>query len=142
MPTTNKTFAPEAANRSLVLVKRVVADVVVCARRLADLHELAEAARSGGSLDASRDVQLELSNTAGRLKSCLDELDDIGVVLTDEAAGIVDFPCLADGTEVCLFWRLGEPAVGAWHELGESCLTRQPLRTLPAEPILASARAR
>jgi hypothetical protein len=137
-----KTFTPAAANRSLVLLKRIVADVVDHARRLGDLHELAEAARSGDSLDASRDVQLALSNTAGRLQTCLRELDDIGVALTDEAAGIVDFPCLADGTEVRLCWRLGEPVVGAWHEVGESCLTRRPLETLPAEPMLASARTR
>ena len=39
------------------------------------------------------------------------------VELKDPFIGLIDFPCLMDGREVYLCWRLGEPELAHWHEL-------------------------
>ena len=39
-----------------------------------------------------------------------------GLVLRDPDAGLVDFPSERDGREIYLCWRLGEPAIGWFHD--------------------------
>lgn len=41
--------------------------------------------------------------------------------------GLLDFPTTWDGRWVYLCWRLGEPRVMAWHEIGAGYPGRQPL---------------
>ncbi|MBS3734405.1 MAG: DUF2203 domain-containing protein [Phycisphaerae bacterium] len=132
-------FTPQQADRALVLVRRVLADIVTLYRRLLDLQEAVEATEgaAGGSAAAARE---ELIDTAERLHGCLAELDEIGVELKDWDRGVVDFPCRAGGREVRLCWRRGEPSVAHWHDVhpdsgtyGRNCADdRHPLRTLPS----------
>ncbi len=131
-----KYFSPSSANDSLVLVKRVVADVMRYSMRLSEVLEMLEAAEK--ARDNGRIMQLGtfFSAVAGQLRSCLEELDELGIVMTDSALGIIEFPCIADGTEVRLCWRHGEQAVMAWHEVGESYPVRRPIHTLPVTPDL------
>jgi hypothetical protein len=39
-----------------------------------------------------------------------------GLVLRDPDAGLVDFPSERDGRDIYLCWRLGEPAIGWYHD--------------------------
>ena len=55
------------------------------------------------------------------------ELAQLGVRCTDHGAGLVDFPAVLDGRPVELCWRLGEPAVQYWHEIGAGSASRRPL---------------
>ncbi len=41
--------------------------------------------------------------------------------------GLLDFPTTFDGRWVYLCWRVGEPAVQAWHEVDGGFAGRQPL---------------
>ena len=113
-------FTPEEANSSLVLVRRVVADVVGHYDRLVEVHETVEALETAGRLGQLEDARDELVFTADRIRICLEELEEVGVELCDWALGIVDFPALVDGREVRLCWRADEPLVTHWHEL-DSC---------------------
>jgi len=126
-------FTLAEANRSLVLVRRIVADVIVEHARMLDLQELLEAAEDKQADEQADEARRALLKTAGRLRSCLAELDDVGVELADWSLGVVDFPCLAGGRQVQLCWQYGESKVGHWHELGAGFTGRQGLDTLPQE---------
>jgi len=123
-------FSLEDANKSLVLVRRIVADVVGHYDRLVEVHETVEALETAGRLGQVEDVRDELVATADRIRICLEELEEVGVELCDWELGIVDFPALADGREVRLCWRADEPRVMHWHELDSCHLGRYEIATL------------
>jgi len=130
-----KYFAVAEADRALVLIKRIIADVVCHYSRLGDLQEALEACPD----EQAEAVRRDLLATIERLQSCLEELDDAGVELVDWSRGIVNFPCVADGRCVYLCWEHGEKRIGFWHETDEGFAERQPLDALPAETIVATA---
>lgn len=121
-------FALTEANRALVLVKRIVADIVRRYARLGDLQEVLETA----SGPAAEDVRAELLDVIERLQTHLEELDDIGVELVDWSRGIVNFPAKVDGRCVLLCWQPGEDRITYWHEAEDGLAGRQPIENLPA----------
>lgn len=120
-----KFFTIEHANRTLPLVRRIVEDivaqyqVVVEAQRHA--HELPEKA----SAEQRRAAEDASHAAVEKLRGLAEELAEIGCELKDWATGLIDFPSIRDGREVYLCWRLGEPAVGFWHELDTGYNGRQ-----------------
>lgn len=132
-------FTVDEANRALVLVRRIVADIVAGYRRLMDLQETLEAMRDRQK-PACDDIRQELVRMVERLQDCLAELEEVGVELKDWAVGLVDFPCRWHGRVVCLSWQNGEPRVSFWHESGDGSATRMPLANLLMEEMAAAAR--
>jgi hypothetical protein len=57
----------------------------------------------------------------------VERLEELGVVIKDLDAGLVDFPALRDGDDVLLCWRVGEPSVEFWHDLEEGFAGRKPI---------------
>jgi len=110
-------FTPDEANSSLVLVRRVVADVIAHYDRLTEIHETVEALETAGRMGQVEEARDELVRSADKIRICLEELEDVGVELRDWALGIVDFPALVDGREVQLCWQAGEQYVEHWHEV-------------------------
>ena len=51
----------------------------------------------------------------------------MGCFLKDIETGLVDFYALHEGRVVYLCWRLGEPQVSFWHEVGRGFTYRQPI---------------
>ncbi len=132
-PANRRYFTVDEANRALVLVKRIVSDVIVEYAELVDLQEMVEAAEEFGPSQELAGAHDRLVQTVDRLQRCLEELDQVGVELKDWSMGLVDFPCFANGREVCLCWRYGEKKVGFWHETHEGFASRKDISTLPAE---------
>ncbi len=132
-------FTVAAANRALVLVRRIVSDVIVEYARLVDLQEMLDAAEKASALAEADSARQELVLTVDRLQSCLEELDQVGVELKDWSLGLVDFPCRLGRREVYLCWRYGESCIGHWHESDEGFAGRRPIETLsmeqPATPV-------
>ncbi len=135
LPLAGVCFTPEQANKALVLVRRIVADIVTGYRRLIDLQEIIEAAQHNATRDRCDAARKELIRMVERLQSCLEELDDVGVELRDWALGVVSFPSRFDGRDICLNWQHGEPTVAYWHEVDENFGNRQPLSTLMMEQV-------
>ena len=125
-------FTLGEANKALVLVKKIVGDVVTDYRRLLDLHEMIESGAALGAMDRTEAAKDELVEVAERLRNCLQELEDIGVDLIDWAKGVVAFPCLVDGRDVCLCWEFGQTSVSYWHDVTEGVEGRKPIATFPA----------
>lgn len=130
-------FTLAEANRALVLVRRIIADIISDYVDLTDLQETLEAAEQAGVRHHIEDTKEQLLTTIDRVQSCARELDEIGVELKDWMLGVVGFDCRADGREVTLCWRADDVEVLFWHEVYEDYSARRPIATLPVEPVPA-----
>jgi len=131
-----RVFTLAEADRALVLVKRVVSDVMTEYARVLDLQESLEAAETSAP-EQYRQLRLELIRSAGKLRTFVEELEDVGVELKDWSLGVVDFPCLAGGRNVCLCWRHGDEGIRYWHEVDAGLAGLQPITTLPSDGAYA-----
>jgi hypothetical protein len=130
-------FTVDDANRTLPLVRMIVQDVVGLYGDLKRRRERLVSLRSrqGGKARGSADpyeaeviqMEAELEADVERLDEFLEELRRIGAELRDPETGLVEFPSQLEGREVCLSWRLGEPAVNFWYEADAGFAERQPL---------------
>src|SRR5262245_12073741 len=99
-----KYFTLDEANRMLPLVRAIVQDITTLYQSLTERAQL------------SQELSDEMDRDEDRLHECLDELNKLGVEFKGFDMGLVDFPCWQDGREICLCWKLGEPAIDFWHE--------------------------
>ena len=125
-----KFFTIEQANRSLVLVSRVVCDIVAHFDRLLELQDAMDRAERTHARQSFIRVQEDIRSTFGRLQRCRQEIEDMGATLKDWGKGIVHFPCIAHGREIYLCWRFNEPQIAFWHEIGSCLADRRPILTL------------
>ena len=124
-------FTVEQANRTLPLVRRIVEDIVLGYRRWRVRIDEFEVAAINSRADApdprAAALEREALALAAEIAGYEVELAQIGVRCANHDAGLVDFPGVLDGRPVDLCWRLGEPAVQYWHEIGASAGARRPL---------------
>jgi len=57
--------------------------------------------------------------SAARLKSIVQQVQELGCVIKDLDMGLIDFPTEFGGSEVYLCWKLGEDGIGFWHGVDE-----------------------
>ncbi len=86
------------ARRRLIASARVVRERVIA--------DPGGVAADPGHFEAAETLRAELAHLA-----------DLGVVLRDPDAGLVDFPGEVEGRRVWLCWREGEERVAHYHEL-------------------------
>ena len=72
-------------------------------------------------------IEEELEKDGQQLQDYVHELRELGVEPKNGLEGLIDFPCLMDGREVYLCWRLGEAEVLFWHDLDSGFAGRQAL---------------
>jgi hypothetical protein len=127
-------FTPEQARAALddvrPLVERLVehrADLLAAQARLAELA--AGVAGNGGGIDPAKPSAFLAAAEAAEagIGDTVAALQELGAVVKDLDAGLVDFPSERDGTLVFLCWQLGEDTVAYWHGLEEGFAGRQPL---------------
>ena len=69
----------------------------------------------------------EVRSLRNQVRGQIQPVIDRGVLVRDPGRGLVDFPALRDGLEVCLCWLMGEEAIGFWHDVDAGFPGRQPL---------------
>ena len=108
-----KSFTPAQANRTLPLVKRIVAEILDKGRELA---ALAASRREQGAA-AAGELQLRMDSVEMEMRDLLGELERIGCSYKDWGfeQGLVDFPGEIDGRSVLLCWRSDEESVRWYH---------------------------
>ena len=111
-------FSLARANRSLPLVRRIVADIRHASQKVADYHEQLERLIEQGDSQRSRQSMLELNKAGQQYRRFCQELEQLGCSLSNGLAGAVDFPAVMAGKEVVLCWRLGESAISRWKYPG------------------------
>jgi hypothetical protein len=109
-------FTPYEANRTLPLVRSIVADILACGRAI---RERAEGVAGEASSNELRE----------RLRDLLGELGRIGCEYKDWdfERGLIDFPGEVDGVRVLLCWRSDEPAVAHYHGHLDGYAGRRPI---------------
>ena len=125
-------FTLDQADRALVLVRRILADVLDNYQRVLDEQEMLDVHQRKGLTENARATQGRIIRLVERLQSFSDELVEIGVEMKDWAAGIVDFPAWLDGREIQFCWQYGEEGILHWHEIDDGCAGRRPIQMLPA----------
>jgi hypothetical protein len=121
-------FTVEEANRTLVLVGRIVGDITArygeYLRLRDEAQTLSNDIQAAEALEQLRQRSAELVVELNRLKS---ELEAIGCVLKDWQRGLVDFPAIREGEEIWLCWKPGEPEITHWHGIDEGFAARREL---------------
>jgi hypothetical protein len=79
-------------------------------------------APAGREEDAQRLVSL-----AGEITAAVERVNELGCLVKDLEAGLVDFYSLQDGEPVFLCWQYGERAVSHWHGIEEGFAGRRPI---------------
>jgi hypothetical protein len=129
-----KVFTLEEANRLVPQVRisiRLMQKAVEEAERLRDAFEVLDLL---GAADEVSPEHGEYVEKRERLQFCRDtfreeheRLAQSGALLRDLQAGLVDFHALREGRLVFLCWRLGEEAIGYWHEIDSGLAGRRPI---------------
>ncbi len=127
-------FTVTQANKTLPLVKRIVADILEDYRVWRDLmrqFELlsADATDETGESEEQVTLRTQVDDAARRINAYMDELAQIGCVFKGFEQGLVDFHSKRDDRDVLLCWKHGEPAVEHWHELEGGFDGRQPVES-------------
>ncbi len=120
-----KFFTLGEANRSLVLVRKIVRDILslYCKAKLIEEQysvldkEIDRAKRS--------ELKSRYQQIFCQLKVYERELQEIGCHLRDWQTGAVEWPAILDEREIYLCWRMGEDKVEYWHEAYESFAGRR-----------------
>ncbi|MGA3026142.1 MAG: DUF2203 domain-containing protein [Bryobacteraceae bacterium] len=84
----------------------------------------------GGALVDSREllnVRARREASVTLLRQTIESIQDLGCLIKDLDTGLVDFPTLYRGQEVCLCWKLGEAEIAWWHETEEGFAGRKPI---------------
>lgn len=61
------------------------------------------------------DVKHRRDEAGVKLKDTIEQVQEFGCVVKDLDMGLIDFPTLLRGEEVCLCWKLGEAKIEYWH---------------------------
>lgn len=120
-------FTIDRAHKALPLVRRVVEDIVKYYRVLLDVQREYQNAIGLGPSDVLEEIRDRRQQIMNRLNDFAEELQSIGCEIKDYELGLVDFPSVMGGREVYLCWKLGEDAIGFWHEVYTGYASRQPL---------------
>jgi hypothetical protein len=127
-----KHFTLAEANRTLPLVKRIVADIVALHPQWRDLvyrYELvaAQSRPDWGESPEQIGLRSDVERVARQINDYLLELEQIGCVFKGFDQGLVDFYGRLDGRDICWCWKAGEERIEHWHELDTGYGGRQPI---------------
>ena len=92
--------------------------------------ELARFRDTNGNVNHADELKAREDRIRGlvyRMERYVSQLVAWDITLRDIETGLVDFPALVNGRQVCLCWRLGEERIGFWHELDAGFTGRRPL---------------
>ena len=128
-----KRFTLEEARRLIPQVARLLAEAVALRAGYAEAEQAirssAERIMMMGGVNVNRDAARlshnRLASCAARLKSALEEFESLGCQVKDLDTGLVDFPTVYRGEDVCLCWKLGEPDIRFWHRADEGFAGRK-----------------
>lgn len=122
-----KYFSLAEANRSIVLVRRIVADIVRDYQELCELHAAWRAHDAAGDTRRAEQGRERYAWVTDHLSELQEELEKVGCEMKDYRLGLVEFPALLDGRQAYLCWQIGEDRVTHWHEMDTDYTHRRPI---------------
>lgn len=122
-----RVFTLEHANRTLPLVKRIVADMVKQFKLVCSLEDRCHMRRPRVTQEEHQAIRKRYEVELDNLRDLCEELAAVGCELKDWRRGLIDFLSTRDGRQIELCWQLGEDKIEHWHEVGAGFAGRQPL---------------
>ena len=95
-------FTVEQANKAIPYISKIVSDIRDTYRDALDLQQRIE---FPNPTDDQAQIHQEYEHTVENLNRYVDELHKVGVELKDYSLGLIDFPGIHEGREVCICWR-------------------------------------
>jgi hypothetical protein len=90
---------------------------------------------NGGSPDPGLEGQAwRFRSLVNEINTIVEQVNEMGCLVKDLDAGLVDFYGVREGEPVFLCWQFGEPAVAHWHPVEEGFASRQPIEGVSIEP--------
>ncbi len=127
-------FTAEEANAALAEVRPLAEELVAHRQALAEARlrhgeALTRIAGNGGGIQPSELARLAeaVEREAVEIARCIERIQARGAQVKDLDRGLVDFPALRHGQEVCLCWQVGEDEIAYWHGVEEGFAGRKPL---------------
>ena len=103
-------------------------DLILASEVEIDALELVTEKKKGSETSPALDRKVEeYTRRVDCFYSLIDKIQGTGCVLKDLETGLVDFYSLQNNRVVFLCWKLGEPAISSWHEVGGGYASRQGL---------------
>jgi hypothetical protein len=68
------------------------------------------------------------------INGVVEQVNELGCLVKDIDAGLVDFYGIHEGEPIFLCWQFGEPAVAHWHPVEEGFASRLPIEGVSIEP--------
>jgi hypothetical protein len=103
------------------------AEQLAAAARLAEVTGVSAGNGHGPDKALLAELREALEGAETELAAAFRALDELGVVVKDVDAGLVDFPSRRDGEDVFLCWQVGEPDLSWWHGVDEGFAGRKPI---------------
>ncbi len=127
-----KYFTLADANRTLPLVKRIVADITALYPKWRELvyryeYAAAQARPEWGESNEQLELRGDIEAVARNINQYLEELEQVGCVFKGFEQGLVDFYGKLDGRDVFWCWKVGEDRIEHWHDLEAGYAGRQPV---------------
>jgi hypothetical protein len=134
----------DAANETLPEVREILTvlaehrlELIRLRDRLLELQNEDDAGAGGegvGRRDVAvadeRRLRLRMQGIIDQMQASVARLEELSITLRDIQTGLIDFPALVSGRQICLCWRLGEDQIEWWHELSEGFSGRRRLSEL------------
>jgi len=133
-----KYFTLSDANRTLPLVKRIVADITALYPTWRDLvyryeYAAAQARPETGETAEQQRLRAEIEGVARSINEYLQELEQVGCVFKGFEQGLVDFYGRLEGRDVFWCWKVGEDKIEYWHDMEAGFAGRQMVPELVAK---------
>ena len=124
-------YSIDQANARLLdlqpLLRKLKADRDTVATAQRELTTFRQTNGNAHHADELQAREVRIHEMVLRMERRVAQIVEWDVTLRDIETGLVDFPALVNGRQVCLCWRFGEDAVDWWHELEAGFAGRKPL---------------
>lgn len=126
-------FTPEEASELLPRTEQILREIQSFAAEMRSLHQTLDQKNPPEPLseEARSAAHMRISSLRRQFNSQRELLSQLGIDLKDIHKGLIDFPALLDGKEVCLCWKLGETGIAYWHTHEDGYSGRKPLAEVP-----------
>jgi hypothetical protein len=129
----SRRFTLEAAESLLPTIEKTMREAIASKCAFEEAHGVLQSISQrvtmlGGVLvdrEVIRQNRLRRDESAERIKTAFEHIQELGCLVKDLDAGLVDFPTLFRGEEVYLCWKLGEPGIAFWHGTQEGFAGRK-----------------
>ena len=127
----DKVFSPREADVLIPKLESIFQHMDVCQKRtheLAGTRPVASAQPSAFEVAESARIRSQMEFLLQADQEDIDHVSQMGAVVKDVDAGLVDFPGRVAGENVWLCWKRGENKIHFWHPLYSGFSDRRTLK--------------